>query len=399
MKRLFFYFTAIFTILSCAKEENELNDFAPMSINSELLANDPIHVSEHSLQHYSSCDSFVYKAFQSIQLNQTIVEEVAEMVSKSLHNGFDECFFLREMYEKPSNVKISIPNGVPALKKGLENYFASNPEHINRNGEDYLSHSNLVIYWPYYDMWDGKTLPTITFMPDNCEKEWNYGYKASVTTNNNVVKEIVIVDEEYAQNNPVWIIKESEFNYESLPNFNIGEYEKNGVFFSVPETKSYPDTIHIWKMASAQVTKQYDSFFQGSSNLAITVTYPVFTGVVNDYSLIYTAFTRSEIRQRIMKPVNLMLNTDWIPQELSNGLFVVETDGGETETDSITTQFKDPETGLEFDYTTSISYKDEDDKIGKIVYKRSYVFSSQGQTLQSMDDGGFNFYMTINEVF
>ncbi|MDD5951128.1 MAG: hypothetical protein PUC53_04560 [Bacteroidales bacterium] len=62
---------------------------------------------------------------------------------------------------------------------------------------------------------------------------------------------------------------------------------------------------------------------------------------------------------------------------------------------ALTTKFKDPITGSETSVSTTVNYKDEDDIIGKQIYKRSYVFSSEGGNKQSFDDQGFNFFMYV----
>lgn len=391
MKRLCITLMSLCMIVSCSKESVFTEVTSSLDIQGQGL--ELVLESSMSKEGIIADNSFrILRAFQSIPLDKSMAEEVSQMISFSLNNGFDECFFLRELAIPSSEVKVSSLNKIDhsrllieeALQASLKNDFIKA-----------LSTTNLVIYWPYSDMWDGETLPTITFMPEDEAAEWNYGYRQTVDNNGHRKIEKVIVNDDYAAKYPVWIIKDSEYSYDGLPNFNRGEYEKDGVYFNIPETKSSSDTIHVWRMSSAQVTKQYDNLFQGSSNLEITITYPAIAGYVHDSSIIHTAFTRSEIKNKTWKSVNLLLNTDWTPEELSNGMFVVETDGGETVSTTLTTKFKDPITGSETNVSTTVNYKDDDDIIGKQIYKRSYVFSSEGGNMQSFDDHGFNFFMYV----
>lgn len=386
---------SLFMIVSCSKENSFTDAPSTFEIQEQNIES-VLYDSTSEKTSVTTSDSHILRAFQSISLDKSISEEVSQMISTSLANGFDEYFFLRELAMPSKDVKVSGLNKTAASKLSLEKSLRSS---LENEFSKVLSNTNLVIYWPYSDIWDGETLPTITFMPEDEEAEWNYGYKQTIDNEGRRIIETVIVNDEYATKYPVWIIKESEYDYDSLPNFNCGKYEKNGVYFNVPETKAASDVIHVWKMSSAQVTKQYDGLFQGSSNLEITITYPVITGYVNDCSIFHIAFTRSEIKKKTWKTVNLQLNTDWTPEELSNGMFVVETDGGETTSTTLTTKFQDESTGLETSVSTTINYKDEDDLIGRQVYKRSYVFSSEGSNKQSFDNGGFNFYMYVTNNY
>lgn len=341
-------------------------------------------------------------AFTSIKIDAETATEVLKEINKSLDKGLDENLYLRELWMDEPDVKVASSCGAPLLKTKLEKYFKQYFSTKSSMIQDMFMGTDWVIYWPYSDQWDGTTLPVITTVPEDKEQEWNYGYKIITDENGNEKLEQVYVDDDYAYNHPVWVVKqEEELPYDILPNFNKGEISYNGTTFLPVATKSVPDTAHIWKMTKAIVTKQYDSIFFGSSNFKITISFPPYNGNVATTAEFYTNFTRSEIRNQIAKTLNFMLNSDWNTKEISNGMTIVETDGGieinlhiELESDDDTCiPYLGPQS---FDILIPIN--DDDDIVMNYPYKRVYVRSTAGRSLQIMDNGGFNFFMRMDDV-
>lgn len=333
-------------------------------------------------------------AITSIKIDETIANEVFNLVCLSIEKGLDENLYLRELWEDEPLVKVSSANGAPVLKSRLSQFFA---QEIKTKGNDIIeimNNSNWVIYWPYSENWDGKTMPVITPVPDNIKQEWNYGYRIKYDESGKQRIEQVYVDDDFAYENPVWIIKEG-FDYDALPNFNQGETTKNGLTYLMPKTKTGTDTIHIWTFHRAQVTKQYDSLFEGASNFKLTITYPIQEGSVNANTIHTFAFLRSEIRKKEWKTLNLLLNSDWTEEQISNGLHIVETDGGVEMERTMVTKYK--LFGVEYEITNKVKYQDDDDFIDSQVYARTYVFSPLGRSTQNCDGGGFKYVMDWSE--
>lgn len=336
----------------------------------------------------------VFNAFTSIKIDSTVTKEVFSLVNQSIKKGLDENFYLKELWLKEPAVKVSSANGAPHLKNRLEQFFSKTVATKSCNLVDLMENSNWVIYWPYSENWDGKTLPIITPVPEDIKQEWNYGYKISYSDTGTQIIEQVYVDDDFAYENPVWIIKEG-FDYNNLPNFNQGETSKNGLTFVMPYTKSGSDTIHVWTFHRAQVTKQYDSLFEGSSNFKLTITYPIQEGSVNANTIHTFAFLRREIRNNEWKTLNLLLNSDWTEEQISNGLHIVETDGGVEMEQTMVTKYK--LFGVEYEITNKVKYQDDDDFIDSQVYARTYVFSPLGRSTQNCDSGGFKYVMDWSE--
>ena len=341
-------------------------------------------------------------AFTSVIIDTDVMAEVLTMVNNSIEKGLDENLYLRELWMNEPAVKVASSKCAPILKMRLEQFFSNLPSTKSSFNQDVMAGTDWVIYWPYSEFWDGKTLPVITTVPSEKDQEWNYGYRRVFDEKGEMTLEQVYVDDDFAFNNPVWIIKqETELNYENLPNFNMGEVKSGSITYCLPVTKTAPDTAHVWTMVRAQVTKQYDTIFQGSSNLKIIISYPPYTGNSATTAEYYVDFTRSEIRQQRFKNLGLMLNSDWNYREISNGMTVVETDGGTTIPISIILEVDDdtcvPYIGPQ-EIELEIYIEDEDDLIMNFPYKRVYVRSYAGSSVQSFDDGGFNFFMRMNDV-
>lgn len=181
-------------------------------------------------------------AFTSIQIDATLAAEVLGMVNHSIEKGLDENLYLRELWLSEPQVKVSSANGAPLLKSKLEQYFSKLIATKSNDIIDFVKKSNCVIYWPYSENWDGKTLPVITSAPKDEKQEWNYGYRITYNAQGDRHFEQVIVDDDFAYANPVWIIKDG-FDYNDLPNFNKGETTKNGLTFVTPNTKAGTNTI------------------------------------------------------------------------------------------------------------------------------------------------------------
>jgi hypothetical protein len=91
----------------------------------------------------------------------------------------------------------------------------------------FITANDIEIYWPYWQEWDGRELPTISFTPEVSTTE-GVGYKL-VRKNNKVVLEQVRVDDDYAYAHPVWILQQhqlasvaSGWRGRFLPNFMQG---------------------------------------------------------------------------------------------------------------------------------------------------------------------------------
>lgn len=291
-------------------------------------------------------NSEVVSMLSSLPLNSEVCSEVAAVVEQSVKYGLDEDFMFRELWAPETKVSSAQKS---LLKQQIDGYLKANTgtKSGSNSIENILKNTDISIYWPYCEDWDGKALPTITCPPKDENQDWNYGYK--LNEQNDIVElETVIVNEEYAMVNPVWIIKDTDYDYSDLPSFINGECCANGVIYlpgqSEPnnniQTKAGGEAMHGWLMSSMKVSKQYDkAFWNGGSEFKIAASFPAATGYAGSTNTFNTSFTRKQIRNSTTKYFNTdlssdnVLNYNWRENQYSNGLAIWEVNGKKSTTD------------------------------------------------------------------
>ena len=276
----------------------------------------------------------VAEILADVPLQNCHLSEVYEAVKTSAENGYDEEYTMRNLFEKPG-----VGVGGLATKSKCENplkdlivqHLAEGNVTKVTDGMDaesfmqILTASDIQIYWPYSDAWDGKTLPVITFDPENGD-ESNVGYELLVNEEGvRYVKEIT-VDEEMAKQRPVWVVnRNSDAAFTPV---------KASSEMPTPRTKGeFNGRSLILKEILAN--RNYDNWFAGASEFWIKI------GAVEDF----TAVTEAEMylynpsvtdfmvvmkRGQIGKPLsmNVLLVSNWTDQMVNSAFMITEDDGG-----------------------------------------------------------------------
>jgi len=125
-----------------------------------------------------------------LPMDREHLSEVHDAVSSSSGNGYDEEYMLSDLLASPGagvgddrrGTRAPASYGKP-MRELLADYFASLPS--TRSGEsdvqeylDALSSSDIQIYWPYSEDWDGESYPVVTFDP-GMGADSNYGYDSN----------------------------------------------------------------------------------------------------------------------------------------------------------------------------------------------------------------------------
>ena len=276
----------------------------------------------------------VAEILADVPLQNCHLSEVYEAVKTSAENGYDEEYTMRNLFAKPG-----VGVGGLATKAKFENplkdlivqHLAEGNVTKVTGGMDaesfmqILTASDIQIYWPYSDTWDGKTLPVITFDPENGD-ESNVGYELLVNEEGvRYVKEIT-VDEEMAKQRPVWVVnRNSDAAFTPV---------KASSEMLTPRTKGdFNGRSLILKDILAN--RHYDNGFAGASEFWIKI------GAVEDF----TAVTEAEMylynpsvtdfmvvmkRGQIGKPLsmNVLLVSNWTDQMVNSAFMITEDDGG-----------------------------------------------------------------------
>lgn len=310
------------------------------------------------------------------------VGEVHDAVSASSDNGYDEEYTMSDLFREPGSgvgdaetralgLKTEVlsyhsplkdlissyilENGVPATKSspgipvrsGDEGYSSGNEGFTPEDYLKALQSSDIQIYWPYSENWDGKTGPIITFDPEDGSSV-NVGYRRRPDG----TIETLMVDESLAQSNPVWVVNRNDDSYyESLemlrrqdPDWGstggeiiIGKKSPRPTLACAPSATA-PASLSKVKtliLKNIKVLRNFDPWFAGASEFFIKC------GAVEDF----TASTEAEMRLYtpqvtdfmivvkrkevgVEKPFNAVLVSDWTDQLESIAFMAAEDDGG-----------------------------------------------------------------------
>lgn len=297
--------------------------------------------------------------------------EVHRAVSSSSGNGYDEEYMMRDLFASPGRGvgeedSGKSGNSVEEHSKSLSDIlplrdliiqYAENRAATKTSGFDpgiwleSLSSSDIQIYWPYSEDWDGETQPVFTYDPGD-GSQVGVGWK--VDTDERGVRTVrkIEVDEKYAAAYPVWVVnRNSDSGYTSLdvmrrehPEWDNGggsliiggpvSSRSPGVPLPEEETKA-ASSVKTLILKDFTMRRHYDTWLAGGSEFFIKA------GSVNDFvasteaelQLYVPAVTdfmvvvkRKQLGQAL--PFNTVLVSDWTSQLTQVAFMIVEDDGG-----------------------------------------------------------------------
>ena len=329
------------------------------------------------------------------------VAEVNDAVNSSLGNGYDQEYTMERLlscpgcgvgdsetkagksYERPMMSLIRDYLSKKYLTKAGETDLEAVEEYVGA-----LSESDVQIYWPYSETWDGSSLPIVTFDPGD-GSQTNVGYKITVSEQGERSVQEIVVDESVAAERPVWVVNRNDdsghptiemlrredpswgtgggslvVNALSLPcslacSGSVsgsggpscpGSVSGSGCLscpdcFSIAGSQNGPeglssepnseDPLIMLVLKSLKMNRNYDSWFAGASEFFIKC------GSVEDF----TASTEAELklftpavtdlmvvvrrnRRGVDVPLNVVLVSDWTSQLESCAFMINEDDGG-----------------------------------------------------------------------
>ena len=287
----------------------------------------------------------------AIELQSEQLLEVHDAVSSSSTNGYDEEYTMRHLFENPGSgvgeitSKSSRRYSTPLrdlISDQVKTMTATKAVGVDADAFlDALSSSDMQIYWPFSDDWDGKTMPVITFDPEDGSQN-NIGYRF-VSDDSGRHWEEVVVDEEFAMTEPVWVVnRNSDAGYTSLEMMRREDPqwgEGGGAIIVKPMGKQpskAPQTVsRALVLRDFTMKRNYDTWFAGASEFFIKIGYldnftasteaelQIFNPLVTDCMVV--------VKRRnlgVPQQMNVMLMTDWSPQMTSSAFMISEDDGG-----------------------------------------------------------------------
>lgn len=325
----------------------------------EVLDNDiSKHVSGHESPLLSLEDVAIMLA--SLPLESCHLHEVHDAVSSSSSNGYDEEYTMRDLFQLPgkgvgdADSKVGKRYSNPMKDLISEFVRSSAATKVSGSGTDEpeayleaLMTSDVQIYWPYSDRWDGGSLPVITFDPSD-NSDVNEGYRLVRSEAGEMTLEKVVVDEDMAAKTPVWVVnRNSDAGFKTLEMLRREDPqwgEGGGTIIvspsMLPSTKTdSASPLRSLILKDFTMNRHYDSWFAGASEFFVK------TGFVEDF----TASTEAELRlfnplvtdfmivvkrSQVGKPqpFNAVLVTEW-PEQMTHCAFMITEDDGGTRTE------------------------------------------------------------------
>lgn len=332
-----------------------------------------------------------------IDIDIPLCREVLQSVQQSVDKGMDENLYFKELWMNPMDVKVRSLGEESILKKRLDEYFNNQLPTRSSDTENAVKNSDIRLYWPYSENWDGITMPVIAPAP-RVESDAFYGYKYNKNPDGEFEIEIVLIDDDYAYDNPVWIINYMETPYDAISDYSY--INKDDL-----STRSTGNR-YLWEMDRMLVTKQYDKLSNGGSEFDVFVTYPLIDGYAVGQCHQFYTFTRAQIRNAknndvavIINSDSRLLNTDWSSVQLSNHFALYENDGGDASqtVNAGTVGWKDDKTGLSASLTVTHTVKSNDKSLLQVNYTRDYYLPLPNDTKHSISDGTVSWYTNITK--
>lgn len=321
------------------------------------------------------------RIMSSLPIGSGQVKEVFDAVGESSGNGYDEEYTMANLFRNPgtgvgggkskaAGQRYDLP-----LRDLLEQYFLETDARTKsgqasvspRDCIESLISSDLQVYWPYSELWDGETMPLITYDP-GYGAESNYAYRIAPSDTGYVMKDSVLVDEKTAMTRPVWVINsntDSAFSpLDLLIRYTGSDSAIDGV-----ERQSGTGTKsgnRILRLKSINMLKNYDSWFGGASEFFIQAgTVEGFTASTEaELKLYYPTLTsfmvvikRSQKGEEV--PLDIIMMTDFTNQLDKIAFLVTEDDGGTTTSWKCAATVKVQSKSYGFD--VDFPYKDKDD--------------------------------------
>lgn len=303
--------------------------------------------------------------------------EVYDAVGSSSGNGYDEEYMMADLFESPGAGVGDERAGTRAASysRPIRELFAERlaSRLATRSGasgvEEYigaLSASDIQIYWPYSEAWDGETLPIITYDP-GYGAETNMGYVLEYGPEGAEVVDSVLVDEALAMTRPVWVInRNDDAGFTPLEMFLKSGADASPEYAPAVSIVGGEDESRMLLVKSFQMLRNYDSWFGGASEFFVKCgavdgfkastdeELRLYTPSVTDFMVVVK---RRQLGKTI--PLDALLLTSLTPQMENVAFLIIEDDGGKTTSwkCSAVVKYNSKSYGFEI----NIPYKDRDD--------------------------------------
>ena len=339
----------------------------------------------------------VARLLATVPLGDAQVAEVRTAVTSSSDNGYDEEYPMRQVFETPGTGIGGTPaTRVEAYPEPLRDLLSAEirKQYGTRSSDadafvDALSGSDVQIYWPFSEEFEGNEAPVITFDPGGRETK-NIGW---IRQEDGTLEE-VIVDEEMARERPVWVInrnRDAEYQSLEMRRRKDPDWGQGGGLIGPAKAGSAPGTRagdHEFKtlvLRSFKANRQFDTWFCGGSEVWVKC------GAVEDfwastdaelrlYSPSLTDFLIVIRRKHVGEVLdfNAVLVSEWTRMLDNCAFMMVEDDGGTMTTWKCAAMVK--YNSRSYGFEIEIPLRTRDDIIWRGALTRTYIERNNGVT-------------------
>ncbi len=334
----------------------------------------------------------VAQMLSSLPLDSRHYLEVHSAVTASTLNGYDEEYTMKDLFSVPGS---GVGDQVLGTKSGVEYQqplrdlirdYLSDRYRTKAGEEDYaaveqyiggLIESDVQIYWPFADSWNGKDEPVITFNPGT-ESESNIGY----TLDGREVE----VSEAVARERPVWVVNVNDDSayttYEMLLKQNPGWGQGGGVYVGT-KAEDEPDVKSL-RLKDFRMRRNYDSWFCGASEFFVKCglvenfkaktedDLRLYVPTITDFMIVVK---RRQLGEKV--PFNVLLASEWTDQMEDIAFMISEDDGGTITSWKVegTLKIKSKTYGIEIE----LPIHSRDDIVWRGSLSRRYLINNSGR--------------------
>ena len=339
----------------------------------------------------------VARLLASVPVGQAQVAEVRDAVTSSSDNGYDEEYPMRQVFETPgAGVGGGPATRVEAYPEPLRDLLAAEvrKQYGTRALDadaflDALSASDVQIYWPFSEDFEGAETPVITFDPGGRDTE-NVGW---VRREDGTLEE-VIVNEEMARERPVWVInrnRDAEYQSLEMRRREDPSWGQGGDILVRPQaggatgTRADERDFQTLVLRSFKANRNFDTWFCGGSEIWCKV------GAVEDfwatteaelrlYSPSITDFLIVVRRKQVGEVLNFnaVLVSEWTGMLDNCAFMMVEDDGGTMTTWKCSAMVK--YNSRSYGFEIEIPLRARDDIIWRGALTRTYIERNNGVT-------------------
>ncbi len=311
----------------------------------------------------------VAKLISELPVGAEQFREVFDAVNSSTTNGYDEEYMFEDLLTNPgAGVGDKQTKAVGTYSRPLKELLKERLLKTTKSGsaqevEDYLNKllaSDIQIYWPYSELWDGKTPPIVTFDPGDGASS-SYGYEFVYSSDGVSVTDSILVDESLAQKRPVWVINRNDDSMYT-PLKSLTDSPQYQQYLARAEAS---DNRRL-TLTTFTMMQHYDSWFGGASEFfvkcaAVDDFHAETEEEMRQYSPQVTDFMIVVQRNQLKKtiPLKALILTNYTEQMESIALVITEDDGGEVTSWKCSGTVKIKSKSYGFD--VEIPYRDRDD--------------------------------------